>query len=63
VILDLTGLGIGTHQITPQVEAPEGVAAQSILPATVQVTIERAIPEGLQPRSTPTPSTAPTRRP
>ena len=63
VILDLTGLGIGTHQITPQVEAPEGVAAQSILPATVQVTIERAIPEGLRPRSTPTPSTAPTRRP
>jgi YbbR domain-containing protein len=59
VILDLSNLDIGTHQLTPKVETPEGVVAQSILPATVQVTIERA------PRVTPAPSPlpTPTRRP
>jgi len=53
VILDLSGLGLGTHQVEPRVETPEGIAAQSILPASVQVTIERA------PRGTPTPSPTP----
>jgi YbbR domain-containing protein len=59
VILDLSDLGIGTHQIEPRVETPEGVVARSVLPATVQVIIERA------PRGTPTPSPTPTptRRP
>jgi YbbR domain-containing protein len=55
VILDLSGLGVGTHLITPTVETPEGVTAQSILPATVQVTIERA--------SRVAPTVTPTRRP
>ena len=59
VILDLSDLGIGTHQIEPRVETPEGVVARSVLPATVQVIVERA------PRGTPTPaaSPTPTRRP
>jgi YbbR domain-containing protein len=59
VILDLSDLGIGTHQIEPRVETPEGIVARSVLPATVQVIIERA------PRGTPTPtaSPTPTRRP
>ncbi|HET7090954.1 MAG TPA: CdaR family protein [Anaerolineae bacterium] len=59
VILDLSDLGIGTHQIEPRVETPEGVVARSVLPATVQVIIERA------PRGTPTPTVTPlpTRRP
>jgi YbbR domain-containing protein len=42
VVLDLFGLPLGTHQIEPQVSqvvVPEGLTAQSILPATVQVTI------------------------
>jgi YbbR domain-containing protein len=61
VILDLTDLGIGTHQIEVQVETPEGIVVQSILPSTVQVTIERT-PRGT---ATPplTPSPTPTRRP
>ncbi len=59
VILDLSGLGIGTHQIEPRVETPPGIVARNILPPTVQVIIERA------PRGTPTPSPSPTptRRP
>jgi len=40
VVLDLFGLPHGTYQIEPQeVVVPEGVTAQSILPATVQVEI------------------------
>ena len=54
VILDLTDLGIGTHQIEPRIETPPGIVAQNILPPTVQVIIERA------PRGTPTPSPSPT---
>jgi len=39
VILDLFELPRGTHQIEPQVVVPEGLTAQSIIPATVQVEI------------------------
>ena len=42
VVLDLFILSLGTHQIEPQVSqvvVPEGITAQSILPATVQVEI------------------------
>jgi YbbR domain-containing protein len=39
IVLDLFELPQGTHQIEPQVVVPEGVTAQSILPATVQVEI------------------------
>ena len=39
VVLDLFGLTAGTHQIEPQIVVPEGVTAQSINPATVQVEI------------------------
>jgi len=53
VILDLSALDVGTHQVEPRVETPEGIVAQSILPPTVQVIIERA------PRGTPTPSPTP----
>ena len=61
VILDVTDLGLGTHQVTPRVEAPQGVTAQSILPSTVQVTIERA-PRGT-PNPSPTPAATPTKTP
>ena len=40
VVLDLYGLPGGTHQIEPEVVVPEGVKAQSTLPATVQVEIK-----------------------
>ena len=39
VVLDLFGLSEETHQIEPQIVVPEGVTAQSINPATVQVEI------------------------
>lgn len=42
VVLDLFTLSLGTHQMEPQVSqvvVPEGITAQSILPATVQVEI------------------------
>jgi len=39
VVLDLFELPGGTHQIEPQIVVPEGVTAQSINPATVQVEI------------------------
>lgn len=43
VVLDLFGLAEGTHQIEPQVVVPEGITAQSVLPATVQVEIAPAL--------------------
>ncbi|MBE9471624.1 MAG: hypothetical protein IMY75_05920 [Chloroflexi bacterium] len=39
VVLDLFDLSRGTHQLEPQVVVPEGLTAQSIIPATVQVEI------------------------
>lgn len=39
VVLDLFGLPRGMHQVKPHVVVPEGVTAQSINPATVQVEI------------------------
>ena len=39
VVLDLFDLSRGTYQIEPQVVVPEGLTAQSIIPATVQVEI------------------------
>ncbi len=35
--LDVTGLAAGVHQLTPKVRVPEGITAQSVLPATMQV--------------------------
>ncbi|MDY6875729.1 MAG: CdaR family protein [Chloroflexota bacterium] len=39
VVLDLFGLQPGTHQLEPQIVVPEGLTAQNIIPATVQVEI------------------------
>jgi YbbR domain-containing protein len=39
VVLDLFDLPVETHQIEPQIVVPEGVTAQSVNPATVQVEI------------------------
>lgn len=43
VSLDLTGLGVGTHQVTPRVDLlPGQVSVASILPESVEVTITYA---------------------
>lgn len=44
VILELFELSLGAHQVEPQVIAPDGVTAQSIIPTTVQVEITNAPP-------------------
>ncbi len=43
VVLDLTGLPVGVYQRTPEIELlPEEIRIQTILPETVEVTIEPA---------------------
>lgn len=42
VEVDATGLGVGVHQLTPKVIAPEGVAVQSVIPTTVQIEVTEA---------------------
>jgi YbbR domain-containing protein len=53
VILNLFNLSLGTHQVTPDVIAPNGITVASILPATIQVSISEII--------TPTETITPTR--
>lgn len=50
-VLDLTGLGIGAHTLTPILVHPDGVNVRTMLPESVQVTIG---PAGETPTSTPT---------
>jgi len=69
VILDVLGLAIGTHQVIPQViVAPEGVSADTVLPASIQVaievdtstpTLEGTLAEGTSSAPTGTPSATP----
>lgn len=54
VILDLTGLGPGTHAIEPKVLAPADITVEGVSPATIEVTIAAL------PTPTPTPSPSPT---
>jgi YbbR domain-containing protein len=62
VRIDLTGLIIGTYQLTPIViVVGEGVTVQSILPGTVEVTITKEI--ATTPTFTPTSTPTPTLRP
>ena len=62
VVVDLTGLEIGTHQIRPSVEIlPDGLYLQSISPETVEVVISEAssitpTPTPTAPPATPTPT-------
>lgn len=60
VVLDLFGRRRGTYQIEPQIVVPEGVTAQSILPATVQVEILTAPTPGPTPTSSSSPIPTPT---
>lgn len=43
VVLNLLGLELGTHQITPDVSVPNGIRVVSVNPATVQVIISEDI--------------------
>jgi YbbR domain-containing protein len=44
VELDVSGLAAGVHQLAPNVRVPEGIVAQSVLPATVQVELTEGKP-------------------
>ena len=67
VILDLAGLGPGTHKVAPAVIKPESLKVESVVPDVVEVIIEPVptptpkitpIPTPRPPRPTPTPSGA-----
>lgn len=51
--LDLSELDVGTYQIEPSVETPEGIVAQSLIPASIQVIIESGPPRTPTPIATP----------
>ncbi len=56
VVVDLTGLDVGTYTVEPRVEVvPEAVQVVSVLPVTVEVTIEPQPPMTTTPAATPTP--------
>ena len=42
VLVDVSGLPEGVTQLTPRIIAPEGITAQSVIPATVQVELTQA---------------------
>ncbi len=54
VLVDLVDLGVGTHQVTPQPIVPQGVVAETMLPATIQVTVGYSGTLNLSPLPTPT---------
>lgn len=44
VVVDLLDLGVGTHQVTPQVVViPGGVVARAVLPSTIEVVISTSL--------------------
>ena len=54
VILNLVGLGRGTHQVRPTIVVlPDKVVAETVLPATIEVTITAGAPPTLSPTATP----------
>jgi YbbR domain-containing protein len=53
VVIDLGNLGVGTHQVKPQAVVPQGIVAETMLPATIQVTIGPKGTLGLSPVATP----------
>lgn len=52
VVLDLFDLGTGTHQVEPEVVAPEQITAKSIIPATIQVRITETPAATVRPEAT-----------
>jgi hypothetical protein len=45
---------VGAHQVKPQAVVPQGVVAESLLPATIQVTIGPTGTLSVSPAATPT---------
>ncbi len=60
VVLDLVSLDVGTHQVKPQTIVPQGIVVETMLPATIQVTIGPKGTLNLSPLPTPTVTPAPT---
>jgi YbbR domain-containing protein len=42
--LDVTGLTVGVHQLTPRIHVPDGITATSVQPATLQVELSLGKP-------------------
>jgi YbbR domain-containing protein len=61
VVIDLGNLGPGTHQVQPQAIAPQGIVAETMLPATIQVTIGPVGTLNLSPVATPGLTPTPTK--
>jgi YbbR domain-containing protein len=62
VVVDLTGLEAGTHQLTPKVDIlVANISVESILPTTVEVVL--GTPGSLTATQTPTPTPTPTPMP
>ncbi|MCC6456759.1 MAG: hypothetical protein IT328_17525 [Caldilineaceae bacterium] len=47
VIVDLTGLLVGNHVVTPRVVVPTGIRAVGVLPATIEVVITATSPPAI----------------
>jgi len=66
-VLNLSGLDVGVHAITPVMVVPEGISVQTVLPETVQVTIAikptPSVTPGASDKNTPTPTPKPTATP
>jgi len=56
VVVDLVNLGTGAYQLKPQVIVPQGVVVETMLPATIQVTIGYKGTLNLSPVPTPGPT-------
>ncbi|MCS7040605.1 MAG: CdaR family protein [Caldilineales bacterium] len=56
-VLDLTGLGVGAHTLTPILVHPDGVNVRTLLPESVQVTIGPAVETPTSTPLTPRPVT------
>jgi YbbR domain-containing protein len=60
-VVDVNGLEIGTHQVEVDVDVlPEGVWVETVLPATVEVTIGLAVTPTPALTLAPTPEVTPT---
>jgi YbbR domain-containing protein len=53
VVVDLVNLGVGAYQLKPQVIVPQGIVVETMLPATIQVTIGFKGTLNLSPVATP----------
>ena len=55
-VLNLSGLDVGAHTIIPVIVVPEGISVQTVLPESVEVSIEEKPTPTSTPTTTPPPS-------